>query len=1281
MLRIVSFLLLIIFFLLLTYILHGMVRKSKYSIERRYCHCRYIASYIVLMFVFLNKYTGPYILVITDKIINMKQLQVFWDLFILMKRFQLVYMILSLLISNFLIVLISGCLFLLIKILLSNTRYINFDELSLIEKIYHLPWLIPRFFFKESPNNEGYRVTEKGFTIGLWAKWMKYAFLICEVLELGFLYTGILIKSESVLMVASKLVQGWYLLPMLGYLFIEQIQYMLETEIAPEVGSFSSETIDDKLEGNLAALYSLYLRKFKDSGSIIGSFINNDIHYHQEGISESGLNQSQYLKSNDPSVLHIISNHIKEAGATTNKDYQNALIELVNEKSIYIQDVFQGDFLIYLAAYMNYYMSQEKVFLVLCKSEKLVDSFRKELTKAFNRINQLSSVWNIADYHKANGNAEMDVLVISYTELLDYNLIEKRNDFFQYIDSIIMTDVEEICSHENIYLESLFSEFSKIKTTHAPKYVAFSTIDNDSLRISLEYYIGKELHLFKSNLYSKNAYTIAWKEESYNKIQKMMGIAQETPVYIGMEMPIGLVALKYDVPVVRFFYDMKNGLQSFFESMKMSTQSIAKYLKRKLDLEELFLFNDYKEKKALEVLVVQDSSYNLFNAVTSLNFYGGKEQTLLHIVSPFYILREYFADKLGLGKNLEYDYSLYSSQSILKKDGCLKILLEMCLNSLPEEQILKKGREYQWGELNVPQLLEESLQYVLNDHELHNVHESFHFGVESYFDEEKDDYIQKNIVKLTDDNIRKRLRRKIDRITLSTKNDQKIQLPILQDNIYNYFLPEQIVPIEGCFYRILSMDTKRVFAEEASVSDIYSYYPCSEFVFSNLKLEDECVDTSLLNINIYSTDAKRIIYGYWDSSSDMDGSFLKTIHMNTCVNADGSLIVDTKYQVPLLEISLRRTMIEGDSEKAGFLAAFLIQGFLKTLFPKTWMNLYVISKYSKDDSFWRKVQNDSSNLSESELLHSMVPFTDVVSEKENEEYYSFYILENSSLEMGMLSALYGNRTKLFTLMKDYLEWYSDKGTALNVGNDKISDCFDLEGLLSFCKRIIPDEKEQPIFSSQDEDILDAEYTCSFCGKPVVFAYVMDDGRKMCRSCKQQQISQKKEISEVYLTTVEFIEKTYNIVINKKIHVKLQSAKRIKAASQSLAEGRVLGFYNNSKHELWIETRGPRIAVQDTMIHELTHAWQFENLNMSKLNRLDPEERLRYLEGHAVYMEIDVLKKLGEEEYAAYVERTLMTLNTVYGDGYRMLKEYLDNAKSQGSHYTPFEAMKELIDKL
>ncbi len=271
-----------------------------------------------------------------------------------------------------------------------------------------------------------------------------------------------------------------------------------------------------------------------------------------------------------------------------------------------------------------------------------------------------------------------------------------------------------------------------------------------------------------------------------------------------------------------------------------------------------------------------------------------------------------------------------------------------------------------------------------------------------------------------------------------------------------------------------------------------------------------------------------------------------------------------------------------------------------------------------------------------------------------------------------------------TRLKDAYPYSSEstvKPCYLNLGASEISSCFAAEEWYKFLKRILvnyQDLKSKKYYYSNAAN----KNECSFCGRKTLIIDIMDDGRRICNNCREHQVSQKEEIMKVYKETVQLLQDVYDIEFKGNIRVQMKSAKAIRQETQTAGNARVLGFYCHKTRELWIEARGPRNAVKDTIIHELTHAWQDQNLDMAKLDRLEKQDkgtRLLLLEGHAAYMEVDAMKRFGEERYAKMLEDQLLRREDEYGLGYRLLKDYFENLAAKGSHMTPYKAMEELIN--
>lgn len=1267
------------------WICHKAVRISRYNLSERHLHCRYLASYCVLLAVLFNRYTFSYILLLIDRLINLQPLQQLWNTVLPMRRFELVYLVLSFLLTNLLFIVITGVLFFIIKLLFhSKNQFIDVRDMDFAERMMHLPWVVTSCFYKEDEEDGIFRVTDRGFTMSLWAKRMKYAFLLLGMAEIIFLTVGIFSESEFYIEHAVTLVQGWYLLPAAGFLLFEQIQYYLEGTVDYEAGSFGVENISEQLEGNMDVLLQVYKNELESSGALLADYTSKDIRVLRDGLMHNSLDQVQIEDCRQPQILSILNNQLKEAGINQNTSYQNALVAMLNGRSVNIRDYAEGEFLIYLAAYMNFFMSQERSFLVLCSSRRAAAKMREALTEELNRINKIYSIWKIADIDDADSNEEMSILVCSYLDLVNHNIVEKRQDFFRTLYSVVLTDGVEFCAQGNVQKEMIFAELGKVQ--QRLQYILLSEIDSDSLRTAFENYTGRELIPYKNDRLPGSIYVMIWAEDSGYRVQRKLGIGSAESPYLGVSIPLALVAAKYDLPRVLIFAGGGKGYYTYQDAMKMSYQEVMMYLGSSVDLDTVIRYNRFPgvQRSNLEVLVLYDREYNFYNLLWAWMKYGGKEATMVHIVSPPYMLREYFAAclKKNIMRNNDFD-ALISYRSGMKHTRFLELLLRLCNAGVDEEELMKKNQEYGWGYANVRELLADCLKNVLHTQEFYNIYECFRFEEYCTFQTSEDGFVYRTLVRLTDENIRRRIQGQLAFAKQVTRNNEERQLPILQGNLYNYYLRDQIVALRGHLHRVISMNDGMIFTEQAMSADKKIYFQASEFVLENLLKIDECVDMDVLDFNLYTADAQRMIYGYW--SSTREAALQKAGAMNfhsICDNYGNPLLVKMP-NVQIMEVRMKRSCFEGKSRQAALLAGFMFRELFKTLFPENYANLYVITEYDPKEQYWENILSDSTGADLEEKVHSIVPFIRRAGE-EDDEFVSLYIIEFSSLEMGMITSLYAGRMRLFQMTAAYLKWYLEedsKAVWLNLGGEETPEFFAPKELLDFCSRVLPlyeDEVEQDVKEGME---INPEYVCTFCGKPALFTYKMADGRKMCRSCKRQQVSLREEIKELYLHTVEFMTSGYHIKLRKNIHLRLKSAETIRKRCKTSGNGRVLGFYQDKSHELWIESRGPRNAVQDTMIHELTHAWQFANLDLKKLRRKKSGEYLFYLEGHAVYMEIDAMRKLGEDEYADFLERQFEMRDDEYGKGYRMMRQIFEQKAADGSHNTPFAVMEELINSL
>ena len=212
-------------------------------------------------------------------------------------------------------------------------------------------------------------------------------------------------------------------------------------------------------------------------------------------------------------------------------------------------------------------------------------------------------------------------------------------------------------------------------------------------------------------------------------------------------------------------------------------------------------------------------------------------------------------------------------------------------------------------------------------------------------------------------------------------------------------------------------------------------------------------------------------------------------------------------------------------------------------------------------------------------------------------------------------------------------------------------------------------------STRNADMLD-EYIphrenvhyCDFCYREMSDnGYdVLNDGRERCSSCSQSAINSLVEFKQAFLSTRKRMEKYFGISINLHVDVKLVDAKKMAKISKvefnatSDVDSRVLGLAIKHKkgYTLYLESGSPYIPAVSTIVHELTHIWQFQSWKDEDINRMYGKDHSIFIyEGMAKWAQIHYLIGLNEFNQARREEILTLERPDEYGLGYRLFSEY------------------------
>ena len=231
-------------------------------------------------------------------------------------------------------------------------------------------------------------------------------------------------------------------------------------------------------------------------------------------------------------------------------------------------------------------------------------------------------------------------------------------------------------------------------------------------------------------------------------------------------------------------------------------------------------------------------------------------------------------------------------------------------------------------------------------------------------------------------------------------------------------------------------------------------------------------------------------------------------------------------------------------------------------------------------------------------------------------------------------------------------------------------------------------KRDPIQSK--EDILNAVNCCDFCGMPLsgVSYEILTDGRSRCNDCSSSSIRTVDEFKDLFYQILQLMEEFYGIKYRVPLGIRVEDARFIAKArgiiftpSTGIAP-RCLGYASKqgNKMSVVVENGSPRLVAIDTLVHEMTHIWQYLNWNDEQIRtiyKMDEDlhsniARDVVYEGMAMWSAIQYLYFIGEVYYADIQVIKSLNRDDIYGLGFRLYSEQYPLIRDSGLLlYSPF----------
>lgn len=589
------------------------------------------------------------------------------------------------------------------------------------------------------------------------------------------------------------------------------------------------------------------------------------------------------------------------------------------------------------------------------------------------------------------------------------------------------------------------------KCQRSPDYLLLSTTDHRDLEGSLRDFLGvqpREIVLHKNREKLHHAYHI-WQVEGEPPFQQRV-LRNNRGISYGSVIPLLVPAVQHGLEKIVFYGVkkrlFKENLEEFGQEQELLNITLS-------DIAAPCFFPPVITSDERGLVIGRDSSCNLVESVkTGLGVC--RQQTLLLLVSPLYMLRDYLAESLDYFIQSDALTSYLLSPRKLKTKYTIGMALYGRLkNGFLSEEVIKNRYLHQipGGEnasISVKKRLVDLFYDLFEEDflQLDLLHEEkyYHYNDQT----QPPSYVQLS---------RFRLSKVVDKRTFITSHryfslqdsSGKILGRVHSDQVYQNYLVGQIHGIAGEPYRVEQID------QEVGILRLAH---CAGSTISTHRHVRSVLIVPQERYNKYETIRNDI----------GDGEVSGRIYFGECefeVRVDGFHSFTgswenaryTSLQKPVVKrytfgrfLQMAFTLSEQSTLKGEGVAetlALLLQEIMVTIFPRSYRSLCVTCPGLQDGP--ARKNGWSGNGTPCGLLPVMEGLE--AEQESGSRDFSVYVFEDAEFDMGMIKTISEQWKILFTILDDYLHWLTDENSITSQEQKEKFLCFGADSIHSQLK--------------------------------------------------------------------------------------------------------------------------------------------------------------------------------------------------------------------------------------
>lgn len=1012
-------------------------------------------------------------------------------------------------------------------------------------------------------------------------------------------------------------------------------------------------------------------------------------------------NLLEKLSSSPDAIDQITSNYFLNkiaCGEEIEQDTVQGALALMQGRSVLFCDPFYHDLTdCLMLPVVHQLLNHHKILVVLGRSSGDQDVMGW-IQDGLERSCNLRSLWSVAwlEERDSSGAALPDVGLLRFNDLYNMPLQQSCTDFFREVSLVILLEPSNLMGTGQIGLRTI-CQLCEGDGKQPPVYAACDR-NSDGLVDALSHTLRQSLvEVMASPIPRNHRYQMFWAAEGISVANRIL---PKISRYLGFGTELSVVALRHGISQSHWYCNNRIPMRDMRWSAEQYTAALCTYADCRVEqsvLDERIRFENrlWQADRLTDAFVIVEDEYNNMFELARVYAAHAEGTAFVNILSENYLLRDYMRCNAEMMENDPKAIpALCPDFARTERNTVLRLLLMMTASPQEESMVKKELTLCGHKEKDVYQAF---CKLLVQDTDLPED------IVRVIYREEPDELgagtISRKYFSVSPDDFRRLYEEVLRPACFVVENEQNGRCFMgarMMGQVTQSLLPGQFFSYDGRYYQLQRITREEGMVVRRAADHIVSrqcYRQLRSYQLNELEPCGPIQDLRGLSVQIWQANVEVETSGYYVMHSREDFQTAHRVDLGDQPvrrsyrrkKVVRILLPDVQllYPVSVLLNELFVTLYPGEADFLsaatngprpelaygaalspvltceGEPALYLIEDCLMDLglLVSAERNLRRILEIMADYLDW--YQDPARERWEGKSQ----PGRDAELDRPEQAQQSVLREEGIDFEGEDDRVMTGEgaRERLHTL-REYLTYGAEETAAFL----KLDQLYAFLCKYGFLDSLLHHTRTgDPEIEAYVRHIEDGEHLCDFCGAPMEPGQftVLKDGRERCPACNKTAVRRARDVKKLFLDTRREMEQTFGISIRCPIKVRSVNAQKIAAElgkefkPTGGMDGRTLGFARQRARggrELYLENGSPRDALASTIVHELTHIWQYENWGDKIPSN---EENLPIYEGMAVWTEIQMMLSHDQIQRAKRYEYLRLQVHDEYGDGLRMYKQH------------------------